>query len=80
MNIELTVFQGSAGDHNTLAIPGAAAISRILSCQFGQQCPVWCHEQRQQEFGGSIHYRIRRQTEVLSPVSLTVVKAHDAAT
>ena len=35
-NRSLTVFQGRAGDHNDLAIPGAAAIGHYLSKKFGQ--------------------------------------------
>lgn len=34
-NTILTVFQGRAGDHNDLAIPGAAAVSASLSLQLG---------------------------------------------
>lgn len=34
MTIELTVFQGNAGDHNPLAIPGAKAIAQWLGQRF----------------------------------------------
>jgi hypothetical protein len=35
MSIALTVFQGRAGDHNDLAIPGALAIGTHLEAMFG---------------------------------------------
>ncbi len=34
-SVALTVFQGRAGDHNDLAIPGAASIGSMLSDQLG---------------------------------------------
>lgn len=35
MNISLTVFQGRAGDHNDLAIPGAKAVADQLAADLG---------------------------------------------
>ena len=35
MSIALTVFQGRAGDHNDLAIPGAKSIADCLGAMLG---------------------------------------------
>ena len=40
MNVSLTVFQGRAGDHNDLAIPGAKSIALLLSRQLGLEATV----------------------------------------
>lgn len=40
MPIALTVFQGRAGDHNDWAIPGAAALGRLLSARLGLEPTV----------------------------------------
>lgn len=39
-HIALTVFQGRAGDHNNLAIPGARSIGEMLSNRFCLPCQV----------------------------------------
>jgi arginase len=40
MPISLTIFQGRAGDHNDLAIPGAKSIGDLLAHRFGLEATV----------------------------------------
>lgn len=40
MTVALTVFQGRAGDHNDLAIPGARLVASALEARFGKQAQV----------------------------------------
>ncbi|TCW78848.1 arginase [Burkholderia sp. SRS-46] len=68
MSISLMVFQGRAGDHNDLAIPGAKAISGLLSSRLGLAPTIVGTPER------ALSTDWRRELEVALP-SLRVMQA-----